>query len=236
MGLYSRICKDKLSELDHIVADASNIFNSAAIRFSEGKYKKSAMTVAAFGLMTMQSGLAITMLEIGGDSFAFSDMLKPDYLSQILNGARQFTGEYVMTAGAAIVGVSSPVAMLATKISTSLHNMASDPLTKLYNIIGNNISDEFRARNINQVINAVTYYYTELSKEVPHDKALLSAWSRVEESLVEAKGLDMSVIAGDIISSLSDRVQKHSEKSKDHYIASSYDTLFDLDFDAPKPN
>jgi hypothetical protein len=212
---YCRIRAETLQELDNIVAESSNIFNNASIRFAEGKYKVNALTFAALGLVTMESGFAISMLELSKDGslvLPFADMLKPNYLSELMSGNRELVGEYVSATGLAIAGLSAPMARLATVICSSLHSMASDPLTKLYNMVGNNLSEEFRQRNINQIVNGVALYYQELSKKTPHDEALSAAWSKIDETLIQAKGMSTDVIAGDVISKLNDRLSDISTK------------------------
>lgn len=213
MSKFARIKMDKLAEIDNIVAESSNIFNNASIRFAEGKYKVGALTFAAIGLITMQSGLAITMLELSKDGSMvapFTDMLKSDYLPQLLTGGRELVGEYVTAAGLGIAGLSAPLAALATKVTSSLHSMASDPLTKIYNMIGNELSQEFKQRNINQIVNGVVLYYDELAKNTPHDQALLLAWEKINSTLIPAKGMTIDKIAGDVISGINERVNQIS--------------------------
>jgi hypothetical protein len=227
MGALCRIKAENLKELDNVIADASNIFNNASIRFTEGKYKVGALTFAALGLVTMESGFAISMLELSKDgslALPFSDMLKPDYLPQLLSGNRELVGEYISAAGLAVAGLSAPMAKLATVLSNSLHSMASDPLTRLYNMIGNNVSEEFRQRNINQIVNGVALYYQELSKNTPHDEALSAAWSKIDESLIHAKGMSTDLIAGDVISNLNERLSDIKTKRVD---------AIDLDYENP---
>ncbi|MDI5832604.1 hypothetical protein OCF84_21210 (plasmid) [Shewanella xiamenensis] len=234
--MKARIRADRLLELDDVVAEATNLFNSTTIRMSQGKYKVGAVTTAVFGLLAIQAGLGTTLFELSKDgslAAPFSDMLKPEYLGQLLDGSRQFAGEYITAAGMAITAASSPIAKLATAISTKLHSLNYDPLTRVINLVGNEISDEFRQKNINQIVNAVAYYYEEISKSSPHDVALKNAWHRVENSLAPAKAFDMEVIAGDVVSALSQRVESHS-KFNVHEMSKQMDAdgrLYDLDFD-----
>lgn len=235
VGMKARIRADRLSELDDVVAEATNLFNNTSIRMSQGKYKVGAVTTAVFGLLAIQAGLGATLFELSKDgnlAAPFADMLKPEYLGQLLDGSRAFAGEYITAAGVAITAASSPIAKLATVISTKLHSLNYDPITRVVNLVGNGISDEFRQKNINQIVNAVAYYYEEISKLSPHDEALKSAWLKVEKSMAPAKALDMEVIAGDVVSALNKRLESHAYFNS-HELGKNSDAegrLYDLDF------
>lgn len=224
MSAFARIKKEPLAEIDNIVAESSNIFNNASIRFAEGKYKVGALSFAAIGLITMQTGFAMTMLELSKDGSLvtpFSDMLNADYLPQLLTGGRELVGEYVTAAGLGLAGLSAPLAALATKVTSALHSMASDPLTKIYNMIGNELSEDFKQRNINQIVNGVVLYYDELAKNTPHDQALLLAWEKIDNTLIQAKGMSTDKIAGDVIAGMNVRLNQ---------ISSNNDEIENLDY------
>ncbi|GGB53313.1 hypothetical protein GCM10011607_12330 [Shewanella inventionis] len=202
--------EDKISidELDQIYGQASNIFYQTSIELAKLGSKVSPLVVFAAGVICMEAGVAATYLEWSKDVIAsnpFSDILTSDYIGELLNNERQFTGEYITAAGAGISLTSPLIASCINSVKQSLHSFNTDPLTASFNRVGNFLSDRFKNNNIKDVAEAIVLYREAFEQStLEPGESLVKAWAKAESRLMEAKGLNNDLHSSSVLNAITE--------------------------------
>jgi hypothetical protein len=198
--------KKSVDELDRIYAQASNIFSQTSVEIAKLQYKFSPLVVLSVGLVCMELGTALTFNEWGKDVLAanpFEDIFDSDYLKEIIYGQRDFVGEYITAAGAAIALTSPLIAIAITNTRLALHSINVDPLTAAFNRIGNSLSDKFKTNNVKDVAEAIIAYREAIhDTKLGSEKAFEDAWSRAEGRLMKARGINPDVDSSEILNEI----------------------------------